>query len=99
MKIIFDEGDKRCEEGYINNEYLKLIPKKGKYSLNFKITDVGKANMFLSQIFMDKEIVSILNDNAGIKITSVNLYPAVAASNIKDKLKSMINEIEYEESR
>lgn len=99
MKIIFDETDKVCVKEYEENKYSRLFSKNGNYSLNFTISDVGKANMFLSQLFGQKDIQSLLQNEAGLCITSMNLYPAISIEFVKDKLKNALVEIEYEEQR
>lgn len=99
MKIIFDETDRICAKEYEENKFRGLFSENGTYSLNFVISDIGKANIFLSQLFGRKDIQSLLQDEAGLRITSMNLYPAISMEFVKNNLKDVLNKIEYEEQR
>lgn len=99
MKIVFDESDKICAKEYEENKFKKLFCENGLYSLNFVISDVGKANAFLLQLFGRKDIQQLLQNEAGLRITSLNLYPAISMTFVKDNLKNVISEIEREEQK
>lgn len=99
MKIIFDENDKICAKKYADKKYPMLFPENGAYSLNFVISDIGKANMFLSQLLGKKDIVEIIEKEGGLRITSMNLYPAISTGFVKEQLKNAIEQIESEEQR
>lgn len=99
MKIIFDEQDKILAKEYEEGKIRGLYHENGLYSLNFTISDIAKANAFLFQLFGQKNIVTELKNNAGLQITSMNLYPAVSVEFVKEQLKSIVNQIECEEQR
>ncbi len=77
MKIEFNENEKYQIE-YFNNESnkdrLMMNPenKDEEYSLSFKVTDVGKANLLIHTLLFNKNRIE--GDDIGIEVTSLGYY-------------------------
>ena len=97
MKITFDESDDKFRDFCENNKEGMLIPDKGSYSLNFRVLDPIKANAFLTQFIYNNK--DLLRDDAGIFITSTNLYTAISPNQIIDQLQNVIDNMRAEIER
>lgn len=67
----------------------------GSYSINFDVIDGEKASNFFEQLLWDKELVEYLEERAGFRVTSLNLFKAKntdfvisALENCLDNLKN-----------
>lgn len=99
MKIILEEKDKEYID-LINTEpdvSVTFPEEKESYSINFTVTDKGKANNFIQTLFYDRD--KHFQEQTGINITSLNLYTAINAQEVKDGLRDLIKNIELAEER
>ncbi len=90
MKIDFDEKDKRLANKF-NNEELKLSilsPESQKCSLELKINDVNKCEVFLSQLIF--KLRDYTKEELGFEVSSISM---VAQSDINKNLRNEINEV------
>lgn len=100
MKLIFDNEDEvimeKINTGKIPSNRLLYNKKDQEYSLNFKITDIAKANNFLFTLFdmtgTPSEETKDLISATGIKITSCNYFSAKTDFN-RNELKEQLQRI------
>ena len=62
----------------------------GSYSINFDVIDGEKASYFFQSLIYDKELAKYLEEKAGFKVTSLNLYPAKDTSTAVYELQSLL---------
>lgn len=65
----------------------------GSYSINFDVFDGEKASYFFQTLIYDKELTKYLEEKAGFRITSLNLYQSKNIDPIIEELQSLINRI------
>lgn len=65
----------------------------GSYSINFDVIDGEKASNFFQTLIYDKELAKYLEEKAGFRITSLNLYQSKNIDPIIEELQSLINRI------
>ena len=65
----------------------------GSYSINFDVIDGEKASYFFQTLIYDKELAKYLEEKAGFRITSLNLYQSKNIDPIIEELQSLINRI------
>ena len=65
----------------------------GSYSMNFKVNDGEKASLFFQQLIHDPKMVKYLEERAGFKVTSINLFPAKNTDYIIEELQSMLDRL------
>ena len=90
MKIDFDEKDKRLVNLFNNEELeLSLLSQESqKCSLDLKINDVNKCEVFLSQLIFT--LRDYTKEELGFEVSSISL---IAQSDINKNLRNEINEI------
>lgn len=96
MRIVFDEGDKALAEKTRNGEnhlQLYLFGKDSeKCSLEFKINDPYKAQVFLSQLQYD--LSNYLKEECGCEIISNSLIGVHSdLQNLQDDINKAIGEV------
>lgn len=66
----------------------------GSYSINFDVLDGEKASYFFQTLIYDKELSKYLEEKAGFRVTSLNLYPAKDDTNmVIDELQSLLDRL------
>lgn len=65
----------------------------GSYSINFDVLDGEKASYFFQTLIYDNELSKYLEEKAGFRITSLNLYPAKNTNMVIDELQSLLDRL------
>lgn len=67
----------------------------GSYSINFDVIDGEKASNFFGQLLWNKELVEYLEERAGFRVTSLNLFKAKNTDFIISTLENCLNNLKY----
>ena len=99
MKIeITDEELEAYRTAIEMNEYISSgvyggPDSTGSYSINFDVIDGEKASNFFQQLIYDKELIKYLEEKAGFRVTSLNLYQSKSIDPIIEELQSMLDRL------
>lgn len=100
MKIeITDEELQRNHEFYQRDDIICKAgilggpENKGSYSINFDVNDGEKASLFFQQLIHDPKMVKYLEERAGFRVTSINLFPARDTGYVIEELQSLVDRL------
>ena len=62
----------------------------GSYSINFDVIDGEKASNFFQQLIYDKKLIEYLEEKAGFRVTSLNLFHATNISNVVSTIENCL---------
>lgn len=65
----------------------------GSYSINFDVIDGEKASYFFGQLIWNKELVKYLEERAGFRVTSLNLFKAKDISSVTSVLENCLDSL------
>ncbi|MDD3122043.1 MAG: hypothetical protein PHC62_00840 [Candidatus Izemoplasmatales bacterium] len=69
MRIVFDEEELKGNYQF-KDMSVKLVPEKGRISLDFEVLDIDKASNFLASLLYDMHNEANLIENGGVEIKS-----------------------------